>query len=106
VATVEGTPPDDLGARLAAGVSTALGEHVAELLGVEGQEVTLAVQEGKHRMVRRMLANLGLPVVRLLRVRFGDVELADLPPGAYRIVDSSDHDGPTSNPTRSGTTSG
>ncbi|MCA9572138.1 MAG: rRNA pseudouridine synthase [Myxococcales bacterium] len=86
VATVEGTPPDDLGARLAAGVSTALGEHVAELLGVEGQEVTLAVQEGKHRMVRRMLANLGLPVVRLLRVRFGDVELGDLPPGGHRYL--------------------
>jgi pseudouridine synthase len=63
---------------------TADGTHEARLLQVEGRDVTLEVREGKHRMVRRMLANLGLPVTRLIRVRFGDVELGALPPGSWR----------------------
>ena len=33
--------------------------------------VRLVVREGKHRMVRRMLANVGAPVVGLRRERFG-----------------------------------
>ena len=37
--------------------------------------VRLVVQEGKHRMVRRMLANCGHEVVDLQRVRFGDISL-------------------------------
>lgn len=86
VATVDAPPPPDLQALLAAGVDTAAGTHTAELLDVQGHDVTLAVHEGKHRMVRRMLANLGLPVTRLVRIRFGDVELLDLPPCAHRVV--------------------
>ena len=86
VATVEGDIPRSLADDLAAGVPTADGVHTAELVAVSGQDVTLAVQEGKHRMVRRMLANLGLPVARLVRVQFGAVTLGDLPPGAWRVV--------------------
>ena len=76
-----------LTARLAAGVETALGVHPADCLDVssarpDGLTVRLVVREGKHRMVRRMLANCGLPVVALRRERFGDVWLGDLPPGA------------------------
>lgn len=35
--------------------------------------VELIVAEGKHRMVRRMLANCGHPVVSLKRLRFGQI---------------------------------
>jgi len=87
-ATVEGAVRADLGARLAGGVETATGSHAAELLGVDGQVVRLAVHEGKHRMVRRMLANLGHPVVRLVRLQMGSHELGDLAPGATRIVEA------------------
>lgn len=48
--------------------------------------VRLEVSEGKHRMVRRMLANCGNNVISLHRVRFGEIELdpEDTPEGTYR----------------------
>jgi len=46
--------------------------------------VTLTVSEGKHRMVRRVLANAGHPVVSLHRARLGAIELGNLPVGATR----------------------
>jgi 23S rRNA pseudouridine2605 synthase len=48
----------------------------------------LSVTEGKHRMVRRMLANAGHPVEALHRVRFGEIALdpAALPAGACAPV--------------------
>lgn len=49
-----------LRAKLAAGVETADGTYEAELLGFEAPStVCVGVAEGKHRMVRRMLANAG-----------------------------------------------
>ena len=65
-------------------METALGVHPAVLEGVTGTEVTLSVTEGKHRMVRRMLANVGHPVVALKRLSFGALRLDALEPGAHR----------------------
>jgi 23S rRNA pseudouridine2605 synthase len=48
--------------------------------------VTLMVSEGKHRMVRRMLANCGHPVVDLKRNRVGSIELGSLDPGRARYL--------------------
>lgn len=84
VATVEGTPSADLARILAAGVQTSLGTHTAEVRDMNGDQVTLTVTEGKHRMVRRILANSGFPVVALRRIAFGALTLGDLPPGAWR----------------------
>lgn len=86
VARVEGAPAPDLGDRLAAGVETADGVYPAQLVAVDGDLVRLIVREGKHRMVRRLLANLGLPVLDLQRVRYGVVELGELAEGAWREV--------------------
>jgi 23S rRNA pseudouridine2605 synthase len=87
VATVQGPIPPDLGSRLASGVETEEGIHAAELVSVIGAEIRLIVTEGKHRMVRRMLANLGLPVIGLVRLRFGPVRLGELPVGETRALD-------------------
>ena len=46
--------------------------------------VRLKVSEGKHRMVRRMLANCGHGVVELKRERHGEVRLGDLAEGQFR----------------------
>jgi 23S rRNA pseudouridine2605 synthase len=51
---------------------------------MEMSEVSLVVSEGKHRMVRRMLANCGHPVVELKREKHGEVRLGDLPEGEFR----------------------
>jgi pseudouridine synthase len=89
-AHVSPAPGPDLGARLAAGVDTALGTHTARLDQLDGARVVLTVTEGKHRMVRRMLANLGHPVDALHRVRFGAIVLAGLPPGAWQLAAGDD----------------
>lgn len=47
-------------------------------------DVRLVVSEGKHRMVRRMLANCGHPVVELKRLRHGSIELGSLGVGEFR----------------------
>lgn len=46
--------------------------------------VRLTVQEGKYRMVRRILANCGHEVVDLKRERVGNIQLGDLLPGQVR----------------------
>jgi len=47
----------------------------------------ITVQEGKYRMVRRMLANCDHPVIELRRERHGIVELGDLKEGEFRECD-------------------
>jgi 23S rRNA pseudouridine2457 synthase len=46
----------------------------------------LTIREGRNRQVRRMTAAVGLPTLRLIRVRIGDYALDDLAPGQTRIV--------------------
>jgi 23S rRNA pseudouridine2605 synthase len=50
--------------------------------GLHEFEVTIA--EGRKREVRRLCKALGLTVERLIRVRFGPIELGDLPVGKSR----------------------
>jgi len=44
----------------------------------------LVLTEGRKREVRRMMLEIGHGVQRLVRLRFGTVELGDLEPGAWR----------------------
>jgi 23S rRNA pseudouridine2457 synthase len=52
--------------------------------------IALELVEGKNRQVRRMTAAVGLPTLRLVRVRIGDFEPNDLPPGTWRILNHAD----------------
>ncbi|KAL3928181.1 MAG: hypothetical protein SGBAC_012756 [Bacillariaceae sp.] len=56
----------------------------------ELSEIRLVVREGKHRMVRRILANSGFPVIGLKRERLGDILLEDLPAGEYRELSNAE----------------
>jgi 23S rRNA pseudouridine2457 synthase len=44
----------------------------------------IILREGRNRQVRRMTAAVGLPTLRLVRVRIGEHELGDLAPGQWR----------------------
>ena len=46
--------------------------------------IALEITEGRNRQVRRMTAAVGLPTLRLVRVRIGDWQLGDLAPGQWR----------------------
>jgi len=46
--------------------------------------LNIALSEGKNREVRRVLAHLDLPVVRLIRTAFGPFHLGDLERGAVQ----------------------
>jgi 23S rRNA pseudouridine2457 synthase len=45
----------------------------------------LTIHEGRNRQVRRMTAAVGLPTLRLVRIRIGEHALDGLLPGRFRI---------------------
>jgi 23S rRNA pseudouridine2457 synthase len=48
--------------------------------------VAIIIREGKFRQVRKMTAAVGLPTLRLIRVRIGEVKLENLEVGAVKEV--------------------
>lgn len=48
------------------------------------------LREGRKRQIRRMLALFGLPVERLVRTRFGPLELGTLAEGVWRVLESDE----------------
>jgi 23S rRNA pseudouridine2605 synthase len=59
---------------------------VAEKVGRGRWDLTITISEGRNREVRRMCEALGLEVDRLVRIKFGPVELGELPPGKSRSL--------------------
>ena len=47
-------------------------------------EITL--DEGQNRQIRRLLSAFHIAVLRLIRVRIGDLQLGQLPKGGWRVV--------------------
>ena len=89
LAEVDGVPTDRQITRIRRGVELDDGlakPTSARLVGASGDRgaVRLTMTEGRKREVRRLLAEVGLPVTRLVRLRVGPVKLGDLAPGAVR----------------------
>ena len=55
-------------------------------LSVPTAWLELVIREGRNRQVRRMTAAVGLPTLRLVRVRIGDWSIEGLDQGQYREV--------------------
>lgn len=89
LAEVEGVPTPKHVGQLRRGVELEDGlarAKSARLAGRSGDRgaVRLVMTEGRKREVRRLLAAVGLPVTRLVRVRVGEVRLGGLAPGERR----------------------
>lgn len=64
-------------------------DHVeAHPTGQRTWEFAISLSEGRNREVRRLCEALGLEVLRLVRTRFGPLELGTLPSGMSRALTS------------------
>jgi len=87
-------PPADADLqRLVSGVELEDGMTApAEVRRVGEREVEVVLREGRNRQVRRMAEAVGNEVAALRRVRFGPVELGDLPEGEARRLSAEEID--------------
>jgi 23S rRNA pseudouridine2605 synthase len=89
LAEVAGPVPSGLGRLLAVGIQLDDGVAAADKFRVVDRAgaralVEITVHEGRKHIVRRMLAEAGHPVSRLVRTRLGPVRLGSLAPGTTR----------------------
>ncbi|HEX8274713.1 MAG TPA: pseudouridine synthase [Longimicrobiaceae bacterium] len=89
---VDGRPTSEEMRRLVGGVELEDGVARAESaerlhqVDLDVWRIRVVLREGKKREVRRMLDAVGHPVRRLIRRRFGPVELGELPSGKWRVL--------------------
>ncbi len=55
--------------------------------------LSITIREGRNRQVRRMCSAVGLSVVRLRRIRYGNLTLGGLKPGEYRLLTTEEAQG-------------
>jgi 23S rRNA pseudouridine2605 synthase len=91
LATVAGKVPRGLGQKLRAGIELDDGpvrvDDFALVDAIPGKTlVRVTLHEGRNRIVRRLLAAVGLPVEALVRTDIGAVTLGDQRPGSLRTL--------------------
>jgi 23S rRNA pseudouridine2605 synthase len=91
LATVNGTVPRGLGKKLRAGITLDDGlaavDDFAVVDAIPGKTlIRLTLHEGRKRIVRRMLAEVGFPVQELVRTDLGAVTLGEQRPGSIRAL--------------------
>ncbi|HVE97912.1 MAG TPA: pseudouridine synthase [Mycobacteriales bacterium] len=95
LAEVTGVVPKDALRRLRTGVELEDGPAAVDAVRVSatGQGRTLlelTISEGRNRIVRRLCAAVGHPVVRLVRTQVGPVTLGSLRPGKTRRLTAAE----------------
>ncbi|MCZ7424295.1 pseudouridine synthase [Micromonospora sp. WMMA1949] len=95
LAEVAGPIPRNLGKRLTAGVELEDGPvkvdgfKLVDTLGKTAQ-VELTLHEGRKHIVRRLMAEVGHPVSRLIRTSIGPIKLGDLRTGRMRRLTNAE----------------
>ncbi|MGE5289081.1 MAG: pseudouridine synthase [Micromonosporaceae bacterium] len=95
LADVPGPVPRDLGRRLQTGIMLDDGTVTVDRFRVVEQAgsralVELSLHEGRKHIVRRLLAETGHPVRRLVRTSIGPVRLGSLKPGTLRALTTAE----------------
>ena len=95
LADVTGSVPANLGRRLATGIQLEDGVATADKFRVLDRAgsralVEITLHEGRKHIVRRMLAEAGHPVSRLVRTQLGPVRLGSLQPGRSRELTTAE----------------
>lgn len=91
LATVVGSVPRGVGKTLKAGIQLEDGpvklDDFAVVDAVPGKTLLrVTLHEGRKRIVRRLLAEVGFPVKELVRTDIGPVALGDQRPGSIRVL--------------------
>ena len=89
LAQVRGPVPRDLGKRWREGVELDDGPVAVDSFRVVDHQpgkaiVEVVLHEGRKHIVRRMLAEVGFPVLSLVRTQVGPIRLGDTKPGKFR----------------------
>jgi 23S rRNA pseudouridine2605 synthase len=92
---VPGPVPRAVGRRLTAGVELEDGSARADsfrIIDAFGRTalIEIVLHEGRRHIVRRMLAEVGHPVTRLVRTAIGPIRLGDLRPGRTRRLSNAE----------------
>lgn len=94
---VEGRPSDEALERIRAGGLVLRGEErplrPARVERLGERRLSLVLSEGRYHQVRRMMAALGHPVLRLHRDGMGEANLGELEEGQWRVFDPRELDG-------------
>ncbi|WP_338142423.1 pseudouridine synthase [Georgenia faecalis] len=95
VATVEGRLSQATLRQLREGVELEDGTATVDKVAVlettpNASVVELVLHSGRNRVVRRMLEEVGHPVHRLVRTRFGPIRLGNVKPGRIRVISGTE----------------
>ena len=75
------------------GYRTAPAEVRLETLFGKGAWINVVLREGRKRQIREMCNRIGLPVVRIIRVRIGNLYLGSLKPREWRYLSPAEVQG-------------
>lgn len=95
LAQVPGPVPRGLGKRLREGVELDDGPVAVDSFRIVDSQpgkalVELVLHEGRKHVVRRLLAEVGHPVLSLVRTQVGPIRLGDTKPGRWRALGSAE----------------
>lgn len=93
--TVRGTVSEEKLVTLSTGIQLEDGKTLpaqVQVLVKEAERTVLSIvlQEGRNRQIRRMCEAVGLTVIRLKRTHIGPLSLGMLEPGSWRLLDPSE----------------
>ncbi len=95
IARVEGTVTRGLGKVLERGITLEDGpikvdKFVLRESATRNSIIEITLHSGRNRIVRRMMEEVGHPVMELVRTRFGNITVGRLKPGQTRVIGGSE----------------